>query len=201
MAQLQQRSMEAAIAEEDPELDPTTNGGSSAPSSVATPAAADRTDGMPADPTDPTGLDALELASARDDTAAFDPLSNADDGSAVSPPDLSAQPMAMPPSSAQPSPAQPVAVPPRLSAPPDAAPRPSPADSSGRGPSGSGGFSWPQFGREYGGSMPLLLRRQSGSAMMASNQSQVNCPLLISSTDSVVALPLSSQPGYPAHIP
>ena len=159
MAQLQQRSMEVAIAEEDPDRDSATRGTSAAPSVDADPADADVTDGTTVDP---VALAAPDLLPSFSDLLALD--RGADSQPAPSPPS-----------------AQPVPVPPRQQSPADAAPQPSPAaDSShGRGHNGGGGggggFSWPPPGREYGGgSLPSMLRRQSGSVLLGSTQSQVS---------------------------
>ncbi len=183
MAQLQQRSMEAAIAEEEPDPDPASRG-SSAPSSTTAATAASAATLVDGHLGDPVDVAALESASANGDAAAQPPLSDADSRPVVSPPESDSQPMALPPAGARP-----VAVPPRSAAPPDPALRPSPAETSGRGPSsGGGGFSWPPLGREYGGSLPMLLRRQSGSALMASTQSQVGSPLLLVTTHGFAAI-------------
>ncbi len=157
MAQLQQRSMEGAIAEEDPES--ATRGTSAAPSVDADPA-----DRAAADiAVDHAALAAPDSVPSFSDLPALDRVQ--DSQPAVSP-----------------TTAQPVPVPPRQQSPADAIPRPSPAaDSSfGRGHSGHGGgggggsFSWgASLGREYGGSLPSMLRRQSGSALLGSTQSQV----------------------------
>ena len=153
MAQLQQRSMEVAIAEEDPES--ATRGTSAAPSVNADPA-----DGAATDiAVDPAALAAPDSVPSISDLTALDRVQ--DSQPAVSP-----------------TTAQPVPVPPRQQRPADALPQLIPAaDSSlGKGHSGGGGggFSWPSLGREYGGgSLPSMLRRQSGSVLLGSTQSQV----------------------------
>ena len=150
MAQLQQRSMEVAIAEEDPES--ATRGTSAAPSVDA-----DAADGD----VDPAALSPPDSLPSFSDLTPLDPA-------------LNSQP------AVSPTTAQPVQVPPRQQSPADAPPQPFLAGdfSLGRGHSGGGGgggFSWPSLGREYGGgSLPSMLRRQSGSVLLGSTQSQVS---------------------------
>ncbi len=162
MAQLQQRSMEVAIAEEDPES--ATRCTSTAPSVVD----ADPADGVAADTAvDPAAFAAPDSVPSFSDLRALDRVQNS-------------QPAVSPTS------AQPVPVPPRQQSLADAMQQPSPAVDSylGRGPGGGGGggggggsFSWQSLGREYGGgSLPSMLRRQSGSVLLGSTQSQVGAP-------------------------
>ena len=153
MAQLQQRSMEAAIVEED-DADSAVRGTSGSPS-------------IDDDADDPAAHAAVDPATI----AAPDALPSHGHLPAPDPPPDSQR-------AASPTAAQPITVPARPQPPRDAAPQPSPAagTSVGRGPhsgGGGAGFSWPSLGREHGGSLPSsMLRRQSGSAHLTT-QSQV----------------------------